>query len=531
MKTFALSLFLILTSFAYSQLSTINWQNSIGGSDHDYLLTVSPTNDGGYILGGHSRSGISGDKTEAKMGTVDYWIVKVDQNGIVEWENTLGGDDYEQFGTALQMADGSYFVGGESMSNASGDKTEDRDGPQDTGDLWLLRLDSNGVVMWDRTFGGTGEELFGDAVLLPNGNILVAGTSASYSSPDKTEGSMGGYDYWVMEIDSANGDIIWDETIGGFANDFIRSIAIASDGDYILGGQSDSGASTDKTENNYGSRDYWIVKIDPTGATVWDKTIGGTGFEIFGTVSALSSGELLISGSSNSPVSGLKTENCIGCDSLAANQDYWVLRLDNLGDIVWQKTIGTTDSEDLTVRSIPTNDGGILVGGTTSAGISGMKTEASNGATDYWMVKLDAADSIVWDKSIGGSSSDNLRSILQLASGNFILGGYSSSGVSGDKTEGTNGQRDYWIMEFSSGGLYLTEPNLTSVAIYPNPAVNSIIIESETANYFEVSTLNGQVLIESFENNIDVSALAPGMYILSSYVDGLKVYSNKLIKR
>ncbi|MEO9531626.1 MAG: T9SS type A sorting domain-containing protein [Crocinitomicaceae bacterium] len=515
MKLSAQIVFMLLTCMSFSQGSTINWQNSIGGSGNDNLLSISPTTDGGYILGGHSRSGISGDKSEALMGTIDYWIVKTDAQGAVEWENALGGDDYEQFGRVFQLSDGGYFVAGESMSNISGDKTENRDGPPDTGDLWVLRLDSAGNVIWDSTLGGTNEEFFADAIQLPNGNIVLAGTSGSNSSADKSENSKGAYDFWIMELDSANGNIIWDETIGGSSNDFARSIDLDADGNIIIGGQSDSNISSDKTESSYGARDFWIVKIDDSGTTIWDKTIGGSGFEIFGSIEAILDDGFIIAGNSDSPISGLKDETCTGCDTNAVNRDIWVLKLDANGTIEWQNTLGTIEDEEFQVTAINTNDGGYLIGGSSESGVSGDKTDAGYNGTDFWLIKLDQNGQYIWDDAIGGTNYDDLWDMFELSNGNFILGGTSMSSLNGDKTENTNGLNDYWIMEYSSGGLAIEQAvNNLKIEVFPNPVENFVTIKGEEIINVQILDLAGNVLVNTASDQINLTSLDSGVYFV-----------------
>nr|MBK9653884.1 hypothetical protein [Bacteroidota bacterium] len=215
MKLKLLSTFIfLLTAFICNAQNTkydIQWQNTIGGSWHDYLYSICPSPDGGYILGGVSGSNISGDKSENCYGGLDYWVVKIDSLGNIVWQNTIGGNSDDQLYSITSSPDGGYVLGGYSYSNISGDKTEN----------------SNGVA-----------------------------------------------DYWVVKIDSL-GNIVWQNTIGGGGGDYLYSITSSPDGGYVLGGWSYSNISGDKTENSNGSSDYWVVKIDSLGAIVWQNTIGG----------------------------------------------------------------------------------------------------------------------------------------------------------------------------------------------------------------------------------------------------------------
>ena len=192
--------FLVSSNFTIAQAPDIEWQNTIGGFDSDDFRSIQQTIDGGYILCGSSWSGISGEKTEASQGSVDYWVVKLDATGqSIEWQNTIGGSSCDYFSCIQQTSDGGYILGGYSGSGISG---------------------------------------------------------------EKTEASQGDVDYWVVKIDGTGQTIEWQKTIGGSEYDYLHSIQQTSDEGYVLGGNSSSGVSGDKIEDNQqGSEDYWVVKL------------------------------------------------------------------------------------------------------------------------------------------------------------------------------------------------------------------------------------------------------------------------------
>ncbi|NHZ86117.1 MAG: T9SS C-terminal target domain-containing protein, partial [Planctomycetia bacterium] len=121
-------LFMHSFNIAMAQAPTIEWQNTIGGSSADYLHAIHQTTDGGFILGGTSGSGISGDKTEPNQGRSDYWVIKLDETGNIIWQNTIGGSHSDNLHAIQQTTDGGYILGGTSESNISGDKTEPNQG-------------------------------------------------------------------------------------------------------------------------------------------------------------------------------------------------------------------------------------------------------------------------------------------------------------------------------------------------------------------------------------------------------------------
>ncbi|MBK6484947.1 MAG: T9SS type A sorting domain-containing protein [Chitinophagaceae bacterium] len=431
-----------LTATAQITAPEIQWQNTIGGSGFDYLYSIQQTSDGGYILGGSSSSYISGDKSEASLGGSDYWVVKLDATGAIQWQNVIGGSGSDDLVSIQQTSDGGYILGGYSYSDISGDKTEASLGSLD---YWVVKLDATGAIQWQNTIGGSNYDQLSSIQQTSDGGYILSGYSSSGISGDKTEAYQGGFDYWVVKLD-ATGAIQWQNTIGGSDYDVLYSIQQTSDGGYILGGYSDSGISGDKTEASKGGEDYWVVKLDAAGAIQWQNTIGGFYNDYFlGSIQQTSDGGYILGGDSESGNSGDKTEASKG------GADYWVVKLDAAGAIQWQNTIGGS-SHDRLYSIQQTSDGGYILGGWSQSGISGDKTEALLGGNDYWVVKLNGNGVIKWQNTIGGSSIDDLYSIQQTSDGGYILGGRSESGISGDKTEVLQGgiAYDYWVVKLYS---------------------------------------------------------------------------------
>lgn len=145
---------------------------------------------------GFSNSNISGAKTENSNGEEDYWILKLDVNGNIEWQNTIGGADGDDPSAIIQTPDGGYFIAGYSYSNISGDKTENTVGPPD---FWILKLNSVGIIEWQNNIGGTFGEILPHAFLNFDGSFFITGRSASDISGDKTENSRGKTDFWIIK--------------------------------------------------------------------------------------------------------------------------------------------------------------------------------------------------------------------------------------------------------------------------------------------------------------------------------------------
>ncbi len=443
MKTFYCFTFVYAHLYLMPQLSAqvpeIEWQNTIGGSDYDYVRSVQQTADGGYILGGYSYSGVSGDKTEASLGFADYWVIKLNSKGSIQWQNTIGGSSDDFLISIQQTADGGYILGGYSYSDISGDKNEASLG---FADYWVIKLNSTGTVEWQNTIGGGSDDYLISIQQTTDGGYILGGYSYSGISGDKTEASLGNYDYWVIKL-KGTGAIEWQNTIGGSDYDVLHSIQQTTDEGYILGGYSYSGISGDKTEASLGGGDYWVIKLNSKGAIKWQNTIGGSSNDILLSIKQRTEGGYILGGSSYSGISGDKTEPLVG------GSDYWVIKVNNTGAIEWQNTIGGS-SYDWLYSIQQTSDDGYILGGYSWSGNSGDKTEAKVGGYDYWVIKLNSAGVIEWQNTIGGTGDDFLHTIQQTADEGYIVGGYSDSGISGDKTEPNTGgtfKHDYWVVK------------------------------------------------------------------------------------
>ncbi len=448
-----LLILLVSTENCFTQAPSVVWQNSIGGIGYDYGKVIKPTtSDLGFIVAGISTSNISGDKTEPSFnGSYDLWILKLNSAGSVLWQNTIGGngtDGYDGL-DIIQTSDGGYFIGATSESGISGDKTEPAYGDAfPVGDFWIIKLDEAGNIEWQNTIGGAGGDRICSVTQVADGGYILAGSSNSPVSYDKTEDSWGDFEYWIIKV-NAGGIIEWQNSIGGGEFDFLNTIRQTPDGGFILGGNSSSDASGDKTEENIYSYDYWVIRLDAVGNIVWQNTIGGLGYDSCEKIELTSDGGFLLGGYSSSGVAYDKTEPLVG------GFDYWVVKIDSTGVIQWDRTYGAEDFEYLSDMLVYPDDG-FVMGGFSDSGISGDKTQFGNGWLDYWLIRLDADGNIIWDLDLGGWDYDALRNISFDADGGILLAGESNSPASGDKTEPSNGVYDYWVMKLAPECNYVT---------------------------------------------------------------------------
>ena len=527
MKKQFLFLALFVCSIANAQ-PVIKNQLTIGGTFNDEFRSMYPTKDGGYIVGGSSASFKSGEKTQNSRGSFDYWVVKLDRKGNIEWDKTIGGSGWEKLSALQQTSDGGYILGGTSNSNISGEKTQNS--YSSTDDYWVVKLDPSGNIQWDKTIGGSRYDYLRALQQTTDGGYILGGYSESNISGDKTQNSHSlSNDYWVVKLDPL-GNIQWDKTIGGNLEDYLFSLQQTTEGGYILGGYSYSDKSGEKTQNGRGGNDYWVVKLNSLGSIQWDKTIGGSSSDDLLSLDQTRDGGYILGGYSYSNKSGEKTEDSRGYF------DYWAVKINGSGKIEWDKTIGGSSDDDL--QSIKqTIDGGYILGGYSKSDNSGEKTENSRGGDDYWVVKLNGKGKFQWDKTIGGTGTDYLYSVNEVGRNWFLLGGTSSSGVSGDKTEPTRGRTDYWMVLLNynkpqSSGIASSENNSnlildnnknTSFKIYPNPVKDMLHITVNGTVTFLITSQSGKILIAKTitnEGEISMSGFSAGMYYIKNSTTG-----------
>jgi hypothetical protein len=562
-RVFSFFLYSLLAVQGYSQeiAPAISWQKTIGGSMADVLFATVQTPDNGYIVGGYSASNISGEKTANSKGGSDYWLVKLDSAGSIQWQKTVGGNGDDILSDISLCEDGGYIISGTSNSGINGDKTDTcRDDPGSFfgGDLWLLRLNSAGDILWQKTYGGLFAEgkdraiLTGDSVYslfrhsqvtqTNDGGFIVGLSAASGISGDKTDSNRSEAnpmlsflsflltDYWVLKLDN-NGNIQWQKTFGTEDNDRFSSLLQTTDGGYIVGGTAESTYLTatgstvsggDKTDTIRGKGDYWILKLNATGAISWQKTLGGSEEEQLICMDQTADGGYILGGYSSSGISGEKTDTCRG------GYDYWIVKLNATGTISWQKTIGGNGQDVLTsIKELP--DGNYLVGGASSSGISGEKTENGyGGASDFWTMKLDATGNIIWQKILGGTSNDVSHiempaSIQQTQDGGFVTAGFSDGSVSGNKSDSCRGHYDYWIVKLlrCEADTTFASASLCGQASYELP--DGTTVQQPGVYYSVVPGFQGcdsAVVTNVISTDIDANVVVSGNTLTADVITG-----------
>jgi hypothetical protein len=321
-----------------------------------------------------------------------------------------------------------------------------------TYDYWVVKTDANRYEAMGQALWRYGDDGLNGLQATADGGYILGGYSSSDISGDKTQDDRGLEDYWIVKID-ASGNKMWDARFGGTDHDVLLAIQQTSDNGYLLGGYSQSGANGDKTEDTQGDRDYWVVKTDASGVKQWDKRFGGSGTDELFALKQVTNGYVL-GGRSKSGTGGDKSQD--NWDATNATYDYWVIKTNSDGIKQWDKRYGGT-GDDFLFGLLQTNDNGYLLGGHSNSGISGDKTQDTQGGNDYWVLKTDVNGTKQWDARYGGSDEDHLYAMAPTAEGGYLFGGRSRSGISGDKTQPNwdplNLTYDYWVVKTGNSGV------------------------------------------------------------------------------
>ncbi len=397
----------------------IEWQKNFGGSESESARSIVPTADGGFVV-----VGISEFDNPSLFLAFDYWVLKLDSVGNRIWETRLGGSKTDQAMAVIETNDlGFVIVGG----------SESIDGDLDTNngvaDFWILKLDANGNLLWQTSLGGFNTDVARDVYQTIDGGYIVSG----YTSSDDGDvsKSQGGGDVWMVKLD-AGGSLVWENSYGGSGLDRAYSVLQLETGEYVLLGYSES-SDGDVSDNN-GQKDYWIAKISSFGEIIWEKSYGGSNNDLAYKIQQSTDGGFILVGNSESTDGDVTGNN--------GNRDYWVIKLDAFGNLVWENTFGGAGQDEATsIESL--KEGGYIVVGFSDSSDGDLSN--NKGLGDYWIIKIDEDGNLIWEANFGGSAYDVPGSIIQTLDGGLVVAGRSSS-ADGDVDE-NNGESDYWIIK------------------------------------------------------------------------------------
>ncbi len=380
-----------------------------GGSGADTGRSIIQTSDGGLAILGFSES-TDGDLQGKASAVNDYWLLKLDAEGALEWSRTYGGSKDDRGQAVIQTADGGYALTGYAMS-------DDGDGSNNEGfhDNWVLRLDPAGEILWERSFGFSGHDHSYDILQTDDGGFffigfldLTAARADGYTGKGNYATLHGVGEFWCTKID-ARGELQWRYYFGGTNNDRAHAVVPAPDGGFVMAGFSESG-DFDITEPN-GSYDFWVVKVQEDGQLVWQKNLGGTGIDTAADITRAADGGYLIAGHSFSTDGDVSTPK--------GEADVWVVKLSEAGEFLWDASYGGA-AFDAAESITPAADGGFYLTGTTRSSEEDLDNAGEN---DLLILKIASDGATEWQRTYGGAGLDLGFDAVESSDGSLMVVG------------------------------------------------------------------------------------------------------------
>ena len=469
-KIFTLSLLLLAIQFLQAQ-TTLSWQHSYGGSAHEYTWKTIPTSDGGYAFVGFSDSN-DGNVLGENHGGTDLWVAKLSSAGVVQWSKLYGGTGDEEGYDILQTADNGFMVVG--YTNSLDGDVIGHHGSYNN-DMWVLKLNSSGALIWNKCFGGTDADDAVSIVQTISGDFYIGGSTTSNDGDVIGNHAQYYSDFWVIKIDNS-GTLLNQKCVGGTNYEESYRMILTSDGGCLIAGRT---SSTDGDAISYhGGSDMLIAKLSSSFIVEWSKCYGGTETEECNDIVQLTDGSYAALGYSSTQNNGDVT----GHHGSQGSDDFWFLKLTSTGAITWAKCFGG-DGDDQANALAKTADGGFVMSGLTNS-TNGDVTGFHNGGwfdPDIWVCKVTAAGVVQWQRCCGGSGQDEAFNIFEEGTGVFVVTGFTYSG-NYDVTV-NYGSADGWILKVTGGANGIEDLNNQNIFnAFPNPFNNEITIELSNSN-------------------------------------------------
>ena len=397
-------------SFTSGFQGDIDWVKTYGGSQDDFARSVIPTLDGNFLVFGNTSS-INGNIVDKTIEVSDYWLLKLDFNGNVIWSKTYGGSDEDVGQEVIQTTDGGYVIVGYSKSN-------DIDASNNEGqhDNWILKLDNNGNILWEKSFGFAGHDHAYSVIETMDGGLFMTGfldITASEGEGSTVRNFRHGIgEFWCHKLD-ANGNVEWRNYFGGSNNDRSFDVVQANDGGYVVTGFSES--SDFDISNSNGSYDFWVIKINSEGDLIWEKSLGGSEIDQARSIIKTVDNAYIIAGNSFS--------NDGDIASNLGSSDFLLIKISDNGNLIWSKNFGGSQFDFAT--SINKSIDGYLVTGYSKSNDNDVNRNF--GENDYWVLKISESGGLIWQRNFGGSKLDLAFDAFETNEGEIIVVGETES--------------------------------------------------------------------------------------------------------
>jgi hypothetical protein len=421
------------------------------------------------------------------------------RTAVEQWSQTFGASDHDQGNSVAQTSDGGYIIAGQTYSYGAG-----------LNDVYLIKTDSSGNEEWYQTFGGTEQDYGKSVAQTSDGGYIIGGYTYSFASY---------CDFYLIKTD-ANGNEEWSQTFGGFGANFGYSVAVCSDGGYVIVG--------DTSSHGAGSYDAWLIKTDADGIQEWSQTFGTSNDDYGRSVAQTSDGGYVITGYTFSYGDGSANAWLIKTDasgneewneifggvsgdygnsvaqtsdggyviagdsySFGGTGEVYLVKTDASGNEVWSNTFGGEYASDAGHSVAVTPDGGYIIAGTTYS--------YGPGYGKMWLIKTDASGNEEWNEYFGGSNYEDGLSVAVTSDGGYICAGDTGSYGAGGS--------DVWLVKVGESDT--TPPTVASTS----PASGATGVSLDT------------VAIATFSEAMDAATITTGSFTVAG-VSGSVAYDS-----
>ncbi len=475
MKRLFLIIPLLLISISVcAQEFDILFQQCYGGSGGDVLWDVYKKAEGGYYVFASSTS--SDGDLPFNYGKMDFWLFETDALGQIIWQKIYGGSDSDTPKQFLSLPDGGFLLFGDTFS-VDGDVGCNHRPNGATSDLWLVRTDSLGNKLWDRCYGGSHQEFAGKIIHDHEEDcfIIVASTGSDDGDISDHKGS---YDAWVLKLDSM-GNIIWERTYGGTGQDHGYSICLTSDGGYILGASAGLTAGTVNgdiycREDLSLDRGYtgWLLKLNKRGEIEWQQCYGET---INGIIETADGGYVFIG---FTDMDNEDADCFYGYDK--KTWDTWLVKTDSRGVIEWQRCLGGTKIDTPKFLKL-LDDGTYLIGGESNSKNFDVSCGQSTAGFTGVLYRVSAEGDLLWSQCFSSLFESSIRNIEVISPDHYVLAAKTRGTGNDVNCNYHGGTMDGWLVEIQDTTVSLPEQRQQNIApgfmLYPNPATLSTWVE------------------------------------------------------
>ncbi len=489
-----LLLFYLFATGGFAQTFTEKWAICLGGTEWDEAEGIMQADSSYWIIG--TTESNDGDVTGFHGGEADLWLVNVNNEGNLINEKTLGGSEYEFSYTDIKKLNDTvfYIVGGTNSSNGD---VQSNQWPTSIGNLWIIKTDNHGQIIWERVSGGQMGSDERDFIITNDGGVLaMAYTDAE--DGDITD-HHGWYDLWLIKL-SNSGQKQWTLSLGGSGLEDGGGVIQTADGGFLIVGDTDgsSGGNYDSTCNFHnpggGFVDAWVVKLDTAHNIEWQQCYGGSYHDGSTNVIELPDGYVVLghTTSNDGDVTGHH-----GATGNYGKEDIWVFKIDKTGNLLWQKCLGGSYN-DYARNIFTTTDGGFMIVGRTRSndgdvvGYHGLGGQPGY-TYDIWFAKIDSIGNLLWQYCYGGPGNEYLyRGVYQKSDWDYVV----SLGTETDEFQCyNNGYPDYRIAELYDSTLTdikEVKPAIQTltITVQPTPTRNNVTFRYTLPDKTETARLN-----------------------------------------